>query len=57
MADENYGAFVIAEHFFQHVEGFEIEIVGRLVQHQQVGRLCQRARQHQPAALAAGEYL
>ena len=56
MADQDHGALVVAEHFLQHVEGFEIEIVGRLVEHQQVGGLCQRACQHQAAALAAGQH-
>src|SRR5262249_31456172 len=57
MADQDHRALVVAEHLFEHVEGFEIEIVGRLVQHQQVRPLRQRPRQHQPAALATGERL
>ena len=57
MADQDYGAFVVTEHFLEHVKRFEIEIVGRLVQNQKVGGLCQRARQHQSAAFAAGEHL
>jgi hypothetical protein len=55
MADEKHRAGIIADHLFQHVERFEIEIIGGLVEHQNVGRLRQRPRQHQPAALAAGE--
>src|SRR5207253_1222137 len=57
MADQDHGAFIVAEHFLEHVKRFEIEIVGRLVQNEKVGGLCQRARQHQSAALAAGEHL
>ena len=55
MADQEHGAGIVAEHLLQHVEGLQIEVVGRLVQHQQVGGLRQRAGQHQAAALAAGE--
>src|SRR3546814_1077734 len=36
VADEDEGAFVVVQHLFQQVEGLHIEIVGRLVQHQQV---------------------
>ena len=57
MADQDYGAFVVTEHFLEHVKRFEIEVVGRLVQNEKVGGLCQRARQHQSPALAAGEHL
>ena len=57
MADQDHRALVVAEHVLEHVERFEVEIVGRLVQHQQVRGLGQRAGQHQPAALAAREHL
>ena len=53
MADQDHGAFIVAEHLLEHIERFQIEIIGRLVQHQQVGGLGQRPRQHQAAALAA----
>ena len=56
VADEDDGAGIVAQHFLQHVERLEVEIVGRLVEHQQVRGLGQRARQHQPAALAAREH-
>ena len=55
VADEDDGAGIGAEHFLQHVQRFQIEVVGGLVQHQQVGGLGERARQHQAAALAAGQ--
>ncbi len=53
MADDQDRAGIVAEQLLQQVERLEIEIVGRLVEHHQVRRLRQRARQHQPAALAA----
>src|SRR6478672_5081065 len=56
MADQDHRAVVVAQHFLQHVEGFQVEVVGRLVQYQQVGRFCQRSRQHHPSALAAGQH-
>ncbi len=55
MADEQHGAGVVADHVLQHVQRFEIEIVGGFVQHQHVRGLCQHLRQHQAAALAAGQ--
>ena len=55
MADQQDGAGIVAEHVLQHVQRFEVEVVGRLVEHQQVRRLRQHLRQHQPAALAAGQ--
>jgi hypothetical protein len=36
VADDQHGAVIIGDHFLQQVERFEIEIVGRLVEHQQV---------------------
>jgi hypothetical protein len=56
VADEQHRAGIVAEHVLQHVERLDVEVVGRLVQHQDVrGRLRQGPRQHQPAALAARE--
>ena len=55
VADQQHGAGIVAEHVLEHVERFQVEIVGRLVEHQQVRRLGERLRQHQAAALAAGQ--
>jgi hypothetical protein len=44
---------IIGDHFLQQVERLEIEIVGRLVEHQQVRRPGEFAREQQPRALAA----
>ena len=38
MADEQHGAGIVAEHLLQQVERLEVEVVGRLVEHQQVRR-------------------
>ena len=46
---------IVRQHFLQKIEGFEVEIVRRLVEHQQIRRPRQGSRQHQPAALAARE--
>ena len=46
---------IVGEHLLQEVEGFEVEVVGRLVEDEEVGGLRERAGEHQPAALAAGE--
>jgi len=53
VADDQDRAGIVAEQLLQQVERLQIEIVGRLVEHHQVRRLRQRARQRQPAALAA----
>jgi len=55
MADEDDGAGVIGKQFLQKIERFDIEIVGRLVEHQQVGRLGKRAGEHDAAPFAAGK--
>jgi hypothetical protein len=53
VADDQHGAFIIGDHFLQQVERFEIEIVGRLVEHQQVRLARKFAREQQARALAA----
>ena len=39
VADQQDRAGIIGQHFLQQVQRFQVEIVGRLVQHQQVGGL------------------
>ncbi len=56
VADDQHGTFIIRDHFLQQVECLEIEIVGRLVEHQQVRCLGEFARQQQPAALATRQH-
>ena len=53
VADDDQRAGIIREHFFEQVERFEVEIIRRLVENEQIRRLRQRARQQQTAAFAA----
>ena len=55
MADDDQRAAAAGEFAFQPFDGGEIEMVGRLVQQQDVGRGRQHARQRGAARLAAGE--
>ncbi len=55
MADNQQGPFVVAEHFLQKIERFEIEIVGRLVENEEIGGPRQDPREHEPSAFAARE--
>ncbi|GMA73839.1 hypothetical protein GCM10025880_02560 [Methylorubrum aminovorans] len=56
MADQNQGAGIVAEHLLQQVEGLEVEVVGGLVEHEEVGGLGERPRDQQAVALAAREH-
>ena len=53
VADDQHRAVVIGDHFLEQVERLEVEVVGRLVEHQQVRVPGELARQQQPRALAA----
>ena len=55
MADDDHRAVEALEPGFQPDQRVQVQVVGRLVQQQQVGRAHQRARQLQPHAPAAGE--
>jgi hypothetical protein len=55
--NDQQGALIAAQPFFQPQHGIEIEMVGGLVEQQQLGRRHQRARQVEPHAPAAGELL
>ncbi|KAF1029275.1 MAG: hypothetical protein GAK34_03913 [Delftia tsuruhatensis] len=55
MADHDQGAGVALEPGFQPDQGVQVQVVGGLVQQQQVGGAHQRARQLQAHAPAAGE--
>ena len=55
MADDDQRAAAAVEFAFQPFDGGEIEMVGRLVQQQDVGRGRQHARQRRAAGFAAGE--
>ncbi len=56
MADEDDGAGVTGQHFLEHVQCFEIEVVGRLVEHEHVRGLGECAGEHEAAALTAGQH-
>ena len=53
MADGDQGSFVGAERVFQRFARRDVEVVGRLVEHQHVAREEHDLRHRQPAALAA----
>ncbi len=57
MADHQHRALEAEQHLFEQFEGFHIEIIGRLVEHQQVGRLAEQLRQQEPCPLTAGQRL
>ena len=57
MRDEQHAAAVLEQKLLEHVERDEVEIVGRLVQHEHVGPLQEEPREQQPVALAARERL
>ena len=47
--DEQHRAGIVVDHLFQQIERFEIEIVGRFVEHQQVRGFGERARERRAA--------
>ena len=53
MADDQDGTVIIGDHFLQQVERFEIQIVGRLVEDQQVRAPRKFTGQQEPRAFAA----
>jgi len=54
--DEEHGPVELAERADEHLLGGDVEVVGRLVEHEEVGRVEEHHRQHQPRLLAAGEH-
>ena len=55
MTDQQDGALVVAHQLFQQFEGLDVEVVGRFVQHQQVGRFGKQLGQQQPVAFTTGQ--
>ena len=55
VADQQQRALVFGQHVLQQVERVHVEVVGRLVQHDQVAGLGEQLGQHQARALAAGQ--
>ena len=54
MAHEEHRPVVVLQQVFQQFKRIDVEVVGRFVQHQHIGRPRKQARQQQPVALAAG---
>ncbi|KMS64631.1 hypothetical protein BVRB_018280, partial [Beta vulgaris subsp. vulgaris] len=55
MADDHGRAGELQQRFFQRAQRFDVQVVGRFVQHQHVAALGQRLGQVQAAAFAAGQ--
>ena len=56
VADNQQGAAVFAQMAFQPYTGLQIQVIGRLVQQQDIGRLKQCGGQGYPHPPAAGEF-
>jgi len=56
VADQEQRARVILQSGFQQLERFDVEVVGGLVEHQDVGGAREEAREEQAVPLAAGEH-
>ncbi len=56
MADDQHGAAIALQIILQPQHAFEVEIVGRLVQQEKIGRREQDRRQRHAHAPAAGEF-
>ncbi len=57
MADQHDGAGEVPEGVQEDFPGLDVQVVGRLVQHQEIHRPGQEGCQDDPALLAAGEVL
>ena len=57
MAHDEHGAGEVHEPFLQHLERLGVEVVGGLVEHDQVGRLGEEPGQEHAVPLATGEKL
>ena len=53
MADDQHRAVIVADHFLQQIERFEVEIVGRLVEDEEVRVAGELAREQQAGAFTA----
>ena len=56
VGDRDHGAGVLLQVLLQPLHALGVEVVGRLVEQQQVGLLEQQLAQRDPAALATGEH-
>ena len=56
VADDHGATGIVLEGFFEGAQGIDVEVVGRLVEEQDVGAALQDLRQMDAVALAAGEH-
>ena len=56
MADEEEGALVFKETLFKQFDGFDVEVVGRFVKDEDVGRLNEELGQEEAGPFAAGKF-
>ena len=57
VADDQHGAVKAGQHILQQFQGFHIQVVGRLVEHQHVRRFAEKTRQQQTGALTTRQRL
>ena len=57
MADQQQRAVIVGQHFLQQIQGIHVEIVGGLVQHQQIGGLGQQLGQQEACPFPARQDL
>ena len=55
MADQQHRALVIEEQLFQQFQGFHVEIVGRFIQNEQIGRAGEQFGQQQAIFFPTGQ--
>ena len=55
MADENDRAGVGRKRLFEHLQRVDVEVVRRLVEHEEIGGQGEQAGEQQAVAFAAGE--
>ena len=55
MADQEQRAGVILQQLFEQFEGFDVEVVGGLIEYQHIGRTAEQAREQKTVALTARE--
>ena len=57
MAYQQKGPLKVEEQLFQEFQGLGIQVVGRLVQHQHIGRLGKKLGQQEPVFFSPGKDL
>lgn len=57
MTDHQHGALEGQQNLFKQLRGFNVRVVGRFVEYQQVGRLAEQLGQQQTGTLATGQRL